>query len=384
MVSSQAPERVAAEWWFLNRGLGSMLTQRARRRRLWRRSAPALAGFATLMTGILIITLADQVHRAASDANNPTPAQWLVIAVLALVLPAALLVARAVGRVENDRHRRVFGALAVVVALVCDVFVGPTSHPLADVATTLSFVALVLILNGLGIGAVFGWAVRLTGQRLASVGGLVTRSLPVVLLTVMVFFSGPVWSMAASITTQRMAALITFMMLIAIAFLFTGIHDQVSPLLRQSDVHPTDTAALAGTPFESMPDPPTGYPLTRGEKINVMFVAVASTVAQIATVALVTVVIFVALGLIALTPEVLADWSHHGPQRAAWFGITLPVPQALVHISLFLGMLTFMYISAGAVSDKKYRTQFVEPMIDDLRLTLVARNRYRQHVEAQR
>jgi hypothetical protein len=29
------------------------------------------------------------------------------------------------------------------------------------------------------------------------------------------------------------------------------------------------------------------------------------------------------------------------------------------------------------VGDGEYRTQFLDPLIDDLRLTLVARNRYR-------
>lgn len=380
MADSQSPDRVAAEWWFLNRGLGSMLTRRARWRRLWRRSAPALAGFATLMAGILLITLADKVHRGGGD--NPTPAQWLVIAVLVAVLPAALLVAKKVGHVEDDRRRRLVASGSVLVALICDLFSGPTSNTIADVSTTLGFVALVVLLNGLGVGAVFGWGIRMTEQRLVSIGGLTARALPAVLLTVLVFFNGSVWSMAATITTQRMAALITFMTLIAVAFLTTGIDELVRPIMRSTTLRDTDQSALAGTPFATMTDPAVGYPLSRGEKANVLFVVIASAVAQLGTVALVTVVIFIVLGLVALTPDVMADWSHHGPTQDGWFGITLPLPQALFHVSLFLGGLTFMYLCARAVADKEYRVQFVEPLIDDLRLTLVARNRYRHHIAA--
>jgi hypothetical protein len=56
--------------------------------------------------------------------------------------------------------------------------------------------------------------------------------------------------------------------------------------------------------------------------------------------------------------------------------MTFPVPQSLIQITLFLAALTFMYVSARAV-EGDYRSRFLDPLIDDLRLTLVARNRYR-------
>lgn len=62
--------------------------------------------------------------------------------------------------------------------------------------------------------------------------------------------------------------------------------------------------------------------------------------------------------------------------------MTIPVPQALIHVTMFLGALTFMYVSAKSVSDSDYRVQFLDPLTDDLRLTLVARDRYRAYVSA--
>lgn len=332
-----------------------------------------------MMLATLFISLADTLPDP-SAGENPTPTQWVVIVVIVAVIPAALLAARLVGRVTDDRKRIVIAVAAVGVSLVCDFLNGPTSHWHTNIATTLAFVSLVLTFNGLGIGAVIGWAIRLTERRLASVGGLITRALPVVLLTVLVFFNGAVWSMAASITAQRLWALITFLILIAVAFLVTGIVDRARPLLNDGTVDESDVADLAGTPFEAMSDPDVEYPLDTAERANVVFVMVASAVAQIATVAMVTGMIFLVIGLIALTPEVVADWSHHGPERGMWFGITLPVPTALVHVSLFLGGLTFMYVSARAIGEKEYRAQFLDPLIDDLHLTLVARNRYRHYL----
>ena len=36
-----------------------------------------------------------------------------------------------------------------------------------------------------------------------------------------------------------------------------------------------------------------------------------------------------------------------------------------------------MYLSARAAGDADYRKRFLDPLIDDRRLTLLARNRYR-------
>ena len=44
---------------------------------------------------------------------------------------------------------------------------------------------------------------------------------------------------------------------------------------------------------------------------------------------------------------------------------------------MMLTAITFMYLAAKAVTDKEYRSQFLDPLLDDLRLTLVARDRYR-------
>lgn len=83
------------------------------------------------------------------------------------------------------------------------------------------------------------------------------------------------------------------------------------------------------------------------------------------------------MGLIALSPEVLDSWTRGSPDQGTWLGMTLPVPQALIHVSMFQTALTFMYVSARSVGDGEYRSEYLDPLIDDLRLTLVARSRYR-------
>jgi hypothetical protein len=65
------------------------------------------------------------------------------------------------------------------------------------------------------------------------------------------------------------------------------------------------------------------------------------------------------------------------PLRLARRGALVPGPRSLVNMTLFLAALTFMYNSARVASDSEYRSNFVEPLIADLKLTMLARNRYR-------
>ena len=125
-----------------------------------------------------------------------------------------------------------------------------------------------------------------------------------------------------------------------------------------------------------MPGASDWSPLKKSERLNVVFVLAVSQLAQIMVVAVVTTAIYVILGLIVLSPELLNEWTHTYKSSATVLGFTLPVPDSLIHMTLFLGALTFMYISARAAGDAEYRSTFLDPLIDDLSTTLVARNRY--------
>lgn len=376
---TNAPERLAAETWFLRHGLPSVLTNRARWRRLGARSAPALAALSVLFLVGPVVTLVNGGSVINID-GDPTPAEWVIIVLLLSTLPAMFVVAALVARLTDDRSRLIAAGVAVAVCFVSDlVAVRWTAVPL-ELLGTCALVALVLAANGVGIGAVIGWGIRLTLSRMTSVGALFARALPVVLLTVLVFFNGYVWSMATSISRDRMWLVIGFMGLIAVAFLSTGIVERVRPMLSSTSVRDTDGARLVDTPFADMPDPLQAKPLSRGERINVVFVVLASQLIQITTVAVVTGAIFMVMGLIAISPDLLDKWTLGGSDQGTWLAMTLPVPQALIHVSMFLAALTFMYVSARSVGDGEYRAEYLDPLVDDLRLNLVARSRYRAAV----
>ncbi len=379
MVSAEVAQRRAADAWFLERGLPAVLRPGALVRRLWPRSAPALAAFAVFMANSILVVAISGKHTI--DINGePTRTEWFVLGLLVLVAPVAAVVGWRVSRITSVRDRTLVAFVSVGVVFAGGVLGGPSPRVVTNLVVEGIVVVAALVLTACGVGSILGWGLRTAMDNLASIGALFVRALPVVLLTVLVFFNTYVWSMASTISRPRLWLALMFLGLIAIAFVTSATVDKVRPILSGSRQSSDDDVRLTGTPFETMPDPASGYPLSRVERWNVIFVLATSQVLQVGLVAIVAGLIFFVLGLILLSPELLAQWSRNGPSDGQFLGMTLPVPQSLIQISMFLAGMTFMYISARAVGDGDYRSRFLDPLIDDLRLTLVARSRYRAAV----
>lgn len=381
MTSPDASRRQAADRWFLDRGLPAVLRPGALVKGLWPRSAPALAALAVFMANsVLVVQLTGKY--TINIEGQPTRTEWFILALLLLVLPAAATVGWLVSRIGTVRGRMVASTLSAVVSVLGALLGGPSPRVVADLTFLGVVIAVVLLLTTSGVGSILAWSVGMTLQHLALAGSLFVRALPVVLLTVLVFFNTYVWLMAATVSRSRLWLVLLFLGLIAVAFVTSATVDRVRPMLSASAPPGGDDGRLVGTPFETMADDTTGYALSRAERCNVVLVLAISQVVQVGIIAFITALIFFVLGLILLSPELLAEWTRNGSSDGQILGMTLPVPQALIQISMFLGAMTFMYISARAVGDADYRSRFFDPLLDDLRLTLIARNRYRAHTSS--
>ena len=314
--------------------------------------------------------------------GEPTRTEWFVLGLLVLVLPLASLVGWLVSRISTVRGRTFAAAVALMVGIAGGIIGGPSHRVLADLIFEAVLIAAILAVTASGLGSILSWTARMTFSHLAAVGSLIIRALPVMLLTFLVFFNSPVWLMAANVSRGRMWAALVFLALIAAAFVVAVTIDRFKPVIEAPDPA-VRNAHLADTPFSAMPDPSETQDLSRAERLNVMFVLAVSQLAHILVVALVIALMFLILGLIVLSPELLAALTQgKGSSDGTILGMTIPVPQPLIHVTMFLAALTFMYVSAKAAGDGEYRRQFLDPLSDDLRLTLVARNRYRAAVPA--
>ena len=333
------------------------------------------------MANSALVVIVTGKHTIDID-GHPTRTEWFVLALLILVLPVAVLVGWLVSRISTVRGRTVAAAVAVTVATVGTVFGGPSPRILADLVFEGVVIAVIVALTACGAGSILAWAVEMTTTNLAAVGSMVTRALPMLLLTILVFFNSPVWLMASTVSRPRLWLALSFLMVIAAVFVVSVTRDRVKPMLDSGDPPERHAEQLKDTPFETMPEPASVRPISRIERLNIMFVVAASQLSQILIVAAMTGLLFMILGLILLSPQLLAAWTRNGRSDGSLLGMTIPVPDSLIQITFFLGALTFMYISARSASDAEYRTRFFDPLIDDVRLTLTARNRYRAAVAA--
>ena len=371
------PESEAAERWFLARGLPAVLSPGALLHRVWSRSAPALVAAAVFAVNSITVVKVSGMHTIDID-GRPNLAEGFVLAMLVLVLPTACVAGWFVTKVDSNIRRVLIADAALAIIALGAVFGGPSARLLVNLVIWGSVIGVVLLLTATGIGSILGWAAELTLTNLAYAAGMFVRALPVVLLTFLVFFNTYVWLMTSLISRGRLWAGMCFLFLIAAAFLVSSTMTEVRPLLSAPGAVAGDADRLAATPFADIPDQSYRRGLSLGERLNTVFVVAATQVVHVLTVAIMTGTVFFVLGLILVSPPVLDAWTRGaGRPDGRLLGMTLPIPDSLIQTTMLLTAITFMYLAAKAVTDTQYRAQFLDPILDDLRLTIVAVGRYR-------
>jgi hypothetical protein len=371
----------AADRWFLSRGLPAVVRKSALLRRVWSRSAPALAGLATIAANSIVIVLISGQH-TVDIAGRPDLAQSVVLGLLALAPLLAGLIGWLVSRIPSPARRSAVSTAAAATIALGGLFGGPSQRPLANSVLFGVAVVVILVFTATGVGSILGWVGELTLSNLAATAGMFVRALPVVLLTFLVFFNTYVWLMTSLISRGRLWLGMGFLFLVAGSFLVSTTLEKVRPLLlgTEESSPPTeeDAADLADTPFAGLPDPAESDPLSVRERTNTVFVVAATQLLHVLTVAIMTGGVFFVLGMILVSPPVLDAWTRgSGRMDGEFFGMTLPIPDSLIQTTMLLSAITFMYLAAKVVTDGPYRAQFLDPMVADLRTTLLARNRYR-------
>ncbi|HUB57911.1 MAG TPA: hypothetical protein VMB04_22450 [Mycobacterium sp.] len=285
-MSTTVAAHRAAERWFLDRGLPSVLTPRARLQAVWSRSAPFLAATATLDVCSMVTY---QMVGGVDFVGAPALVQRVGLVVTLLALPVAVGIGWIVARMVTDRGHAIVSTVASVVGVGSQAVKGHTSQDhLARLAEGLVAVPAVVLLTAVGVGSVVGWAIRLALSQFVTAWALLVRALPVVLVSVLVFFNTAVWTMAATLRPARFGFALDVFLVIAVAFVVQGTIEHAKPTLLAATASSRHAPQLAGTPFEEMPDPIEVQPLTRRERFNVVVTLVTAQLVRITAVAWVT------------------------------------------------------------------------------------------------
>jgi hypothetical protein len=248
-----------------------------------------------------------------------------------------------------------------------------------------AIVAVIAIwLTYVGIGSIALWAFRFAWVQLGALGTLMSRALPLLMLTVLVYFTGELWQLSARMSRERLWQTIGFLAVVAIVFMVTTIRDEVRAL-REDRAERSDAATLlAGTPLAiNEGTEPARSALSPAEQVNVVAVMVVAQAIQVVLFTAGLFAFFLALGIVSVPDDVAVLWSSEQscpigepPCPGTWFGIHVPVPQTIVHMSLFVAVLSGLYFTVSTSVDPLYRQRFFDPLIADVAVSLAGRDAY--------
>ena len=364
--------------WFLQRGLPLVLTRRVRSRSLIQRSAPMISSVGALTALTMLLAELTGQH---TDYGYVLRLGVIAAALLAAPFVLYALHRRSTALGEAARRWGAWSVMAVFVVVMPVTVSGWSAAAAAEVPLFVLISVLAIWLTYLGFGSIAAWAFRFAWVQLGALGALMSRALPLLMLTVVVYFTGELWQLSARMTRQRLWETVGFLALVALVFMVTTIRDEVQAL-REDRAGGTDPARLlAGTPFAGVPAART--PLSRAEQINVVAVMVVSQAIQVVLFTAGLFAFFLALGIIAIPYEVTVLWSSEQacqfgqpPCAGTWFGVYLPIPQTVVHTSLFVAVLSGLYFTVSTSVDPLYRQRFFEPLIADVAVSLAGRDAY--------
>jgi hypothetical protein len=367
--------------WFLRRGLPLVLTRRVRSRDLIDRSAPVVSGVGALTAVTMLLA-----EVTADDPDYGYALRLGVIGVVLVAAPFALYLLHHSGTRLGEAGRRSAALLvmAIFVAVMPVTVDGWSAAAAAEAPIFVLITLLAIWLTYIGFGSIALWAFRFAWVQFGALGSLMGRALPLLMLTLLVFFSGELWQLAARMTRQRLWQVIGFLALVALLFVVTTIRDEVRAL-REDRAEQTDPRELlSGTPLAGRIDhDPARTPLSKAEQFNVVAVMVVSQAIQVVLFTAGLFAFFLALGVIAIPDDVAVLWSAEEtcpvgqpPCAGTWFGIHIPVPQTIVQTSLFVAVLSGLYFTVSTSVDPLYRQRFFEPLIADVAVSLAGRDAY--------
>ncbi|HJT95437.1 MAG TPA: hypothetical protein VJ777_26450 [Mycobacterium sp.] len=367
--------------WFLHRGLPLVLTRRVRSRALIERSAPMVSGVGAVIAATMMLT-----ELTDGDPDYGYVIRLGVLTLLLIAAPFALYLLHRTGTTLGEAGRR-SAALLVMALFVFGLPFADSGFSGIAAAEAFGFAVLAVLaiwLTYIGFGSIALWAFRFASVQLGALGTLMSRALPLLMITVLVYFTAELWQLAARMTRQRLWQTIGFLAVVAIVFMITTIRDEVHALREDRSSRHDPASLLADTPLATTTGhQPVRAPLSLGEQINVVAVMVVSQAIQVVFFTAGLFAFFLALGIVAVPDDVTVLWSSEQtcpigepPCAGTWFGIHVPIPQTAVHTSLFVAVLSGLYFTVSTSVDPQYRERFFDPLIADLAVSLAGRDAY--------
>lgn len=367
------------ERWFLRRGVPQLVAGYTSERQLDNRAAPIIIAWIALGT-----VLYWGVNPGRSLLGNAVG----VIGVLAFVTAAWVAQRWLRGRTRWAPGMRLDAidvfAIGPLVGLAAGVVDMDLREGIVAGLNVMLGIGVIYIIVGLGLLEIGLWSLgRLQGE-LFRIVGLLSRTLPVLLILVLfLLFAAEIWEAAHGLEAVELIAILLLIAAIALIIVLTGVRAELP------DLPPTDWATIEAQATDT-PAAPLAVDgkhldlpipaLSFLQRVNVTALLVLGQLIQSMFVALLVMAFLVIFGLIALPAELQATWSGGPPRALLTFpalGETRMLSFELVTVTVILGSVVGLYFTGLAVNDAGYRAAHFGRLVDEVRPLVAARTLYR-------
>lgn len=381
--SAPVPRVAALDHWFRGQGLPTLLPFRRWDDDLPRRVAP-FAVYVTVLLTVLVAGLGVVLVAVDELPDLPTSAVvWVTVITLVVgfgLAQLAYLGVRRALRGLSPRAAATAGWSIMAGIVVVSVLLGPWLDPATpwwgNVALSVAPILACLLVAWLGGGAFLAWTARAAVANLAAVGQMASLAVPVILmLVIFAFFSAEMWQLTTYLSWPRLfgfgAAVAGIAMLAVLRVCLTEIETvrvELTPHRRAALVADTPAAAL------DRPSVTSPVPLTWPQRANMLLLMIVAQLILGGLFAALQAVLLVVLGSLALTDDTIVLWLGEGTaarplalEPLVIGSVDLPISINLIKASAFLGMVSALTFVISAVSEPRYREQFFDPIMDELR-----------------
>lgn len=376
----RSEDRLARERWLRERGLPLIIDRRRRASGLLVRATPMLVGLTLVALAALFADRAVAGFDSVDEVElTGSVVVWLLAALVTAVcaIPAWLLTARLIrGRTRTTRV--ITAAVVLVVWFFGLAVVGALITSAANLQVSwwerIVGLAIVLAMYYFEVPSVARWGAARAWRELSSMGHMIARVLPVLMITMLlVFFTNELWQVMVGSSSARVWAINGFIAALIVILVVTATVDTLQA--ETGSRREFDAALLADTPFAGYTGGQT-RPLRLGEQINLAAAPAAIQLVQVAIFVLLLHAFFVSFGSVALTQDLIRTWTGQASINLHMVGLDWPIDRTLWRVSLLLSTFSGLSFAASNITDDYYKRVFLAPVLDELRVNLAARDAY--------
>ncbi|MGH9030720.1 MAG: hypothetical protein ACRDY4_04065 [Acidimicrobiia bacterium] len=365
------------EHWFVRRGLPHFIDDYSATRDVLTRAVPVL-------TLIFLVEVANAPKR-----SFPLWLDAVAVAVGFAILLGAWMVANVL------RHRPLLarpdsvGVFEVAVFVLAPpaiplVFGGQWRSAIVTAAVNLGLLGAIYLVTSYGVVPMTRWGATETVRELNAVVGLFVRALPLLLLFVtFLFLTAEVWQVSDELDGPFYWIVLGLFVVIGVLFAvirLPRVIDELSDFeswdVVVGRVEETPVAQVASEVARPVVEAPA---LSNRQWGNVGLVVLFSQGLQVILVTVMIGLFLVGFGMVVVTEPTIETFVGSEPHVLATldlWGRHMVLTEELLRVAGFLAVFSGFYFAISVLTDTKYREEFLEEIVGEMRRSLAVRAVY--------